>query len=160
MGVLRLGLIGLAGLLALAALLAQGGRMSSALDVLTSFAAVYLAGGAAVLIGGAVNRRWRERGVLMLLGGVAVIAADKSAAHQLVLGLRGRPRTVLIGPDAERPAGRLADIDTVVAAGAKPPINTWRPIFEGRSLKVFERASPPHLHVTDGEPLGSSAVSG
>lgn len=75
MGVLRLGLIGLAGLLALAALLAQGGRMSSALDVLTSFAAVYLAGGAAVLIGGAVNRRWRERGVLMLLGGVAVIAA-------------------------------------------------------------------------------------
>lgn len=94
------------------------------------------------------------------LGGVAVIAGDKSTAHQLFLGLRGRPQTVLIGPDAERPAGRLADIDTVVAAGAKPPINTWRPIFEGRSLKVFERASPPHLHVTDGEPLGSSAVSG
>lgn len=94
------------------------------------------------------------------LGGVAVIAGDKSTAHQLFLGLRGRPQTVLIGPDAERPAGRLADIDTVVAAGAKPPINTWRPIFEARSLKVFERASPPHLHVTDGEPLGSSAVSG
>ena len=94
------------------------------------------------------------------LGGVAVIAGDKGTAHQLFLGLRGRPQTVLIGPDAERPAGRLADIDTVVAAGAKPPINTWRPIFEGRSLKVFERASPPHLHVTDGEPLGSSAVSG
>ena len=94
------------------------------------------------------------------LGGVAVIAGDKGTAHQLFLGLRRRPQTVLVGPDAERPAGRLADIDTVVAAGAKPPINTWRPIFEGRSLKVFERASPPHLHVTDGEPLGSSAVSG
>ena len=48
----------------------------------------------------------------------------------------------------------------VVAAGVQPPIKTWRPIFEGKSLKVFERASPPHLHVTDGEPLGSSAVSG
>lgn len=94
------------------------------------------------------------------LGGVAVIAGDKSTAHHLFLGLRGRPQTVLIGPDARYPAGRLADIDTVVAAGVQPPINTWKPIFEGKSLKVFERASPSHLHVSDGEPLGSSAVSG
>lgn len=94
------------------------------------------------------------------LGGVAVIAGDKGTAHHLFLGLRGRPQTVLIGPDAKRPAGRLADIDTVVAAGVQPPINTWRPIFEGQSLTVFERASPPHLHVTNGEPLGSGAVSG
>ncbi len=95
MGVLRLGLLGLAGLLVLAALLAQGGRVSSALDVLTSFAAVYLAGGAAVLIVGAVNRRWRERWVLTLLGGVAVIAAaalmtpEFLAARASVAGVAG-----------------------------------------------------------------------
>ena len=109
-------------------------------------------------------RWWRIAMGLVVAVGLAglmiCIAGDKGTAHQLFLGLRGRPQTVLIGPDAERPAGRLADIDTVVAAGAKPPINTWRPIFEGRSLKVFERASPPHLHVTDGEPLGSNAGSG
>ena len=108
----------------------------------------------------AADLRQADKIASQRLGGVAVIAADKSAAHQLFLGLRGRPRTVLIGPDAERPAGRLADIDTVVAAGVRPPNNTWMPIFEGKSLKVFERASPPHLHISDGEPLGSSAVSG
>lgn len=98
--------------------------------------------------------------VAQRLGGVAVIAQDKSMAHQVFLGLRGRPQTVLIGPDAARPAGRLADADTVVAVDVHPPLNNWRPVFQGEALAVFERASPPHLRVSNGEPLGSDAVSG
>lgn len=98
--------------------------------------------------------------VAQRLGGVAVIAQDKNMAHQVFLGLRGRPQTVLIGPDAARPAGRLADADTVVAVGVRPPPNNWRPVFQGKALQVFERASPPHLHLSDGEPLGSDAGSG
>lgn len=94
------------------------------------------------------------------LGGVAVITSDRNMAHQVFLGLRGRPQTVLIGPDAARPAGRLADMDTVVATGVQPPLNNWRPVFQGKALQVFERASPPHLHVRDGETLGSDAGSG
>ncbi len=108
----------------------------------------------------AADLRQADRVVSQRLGGVAVIAGDQSAAQQVFLGLRGRPQTVLIGPDATRPAGRLAQVDTVVAVGVQPPINRWTPIFEGKSLKVFERASPPHLHISDGEPLGSNAVSG
>lgn len=108
----------------------------------------------------AADLRQADKIVSQRLGGVAVIAGDKSTAHQIVLGLRGRPQTVLIGPDATRPAGRLAPVDTVIAVGVQPPLNRWTPIFAGKSLKVFERASPPHLHISDGEPLGSSAVSG
>ena len=108
----------------------------------------------------AADLRQADKIASQRLGGVAVIAGDRSTAHHLFLGLRGRPQTVLVGPDATRPTGRLAEIDTVVAADVQPPINTWRPIFQGRSLKVFERASPPHLHVSDGEPLLSGAVSG
>ena len=98
--------------------------------------------------------------VAQRLGGVAVLTQDKSMAHQVFLALRGRPQTVLIGPDAARPAGRLADADTVVAVGVHPPLNNWRPVFQGKALQVFERASPPHLHARDGEPLGSDAGSG
>ncbi len=97
--------------------------------------------------------------VAQRLGGVAVIAQDESMAHQVFLGLRGRPQTVLVGPDATRPAGRLADIDTVVAIGVHPPLQNWKPVLQGKALQVFERASPPHLHVSGGEPLGSDAGS-
>lgn len=97
--------------------------------------------------------------VAQRLGGVAVLTQDKSMAHQVFLGLRGRPQTVLIGPDATRPAGRLADADTVVAVGVHPPLNNWRPAFQGKVLQVFERASPPQRHTSDGEPLGSDAGS-
>lgn len=92
-------------------------------------------------------------------GGVAVIAEDRSMAHQIFLGLRGRPQSVLV-PSAELSGGRLADIDTVVAAAHQPLPPTWAQVFEGKSLKVFKRASPPHLQVSFGEALGSDAVSG
>lgn len=104
--------------------------------------------------------RQADRIVAQRLGGVAVITQDTNMAHQVFLGLRGRPQAVLSGQDAARPAGRLAEADTVVAVGVHPPINNWRPVFQGKALQVFERASPPHLRVSDGETLGSDAGSG
>lgn len=57
------------------ALLAQGGRFSGHLDVLTHFALIYLAAAAVVLIGAMIAAPGRAKLAMALLGGVAAAAS-------------------------------------------------------------------------------------
>ena len=57
------------------ALMAQGGRFSGHLDVLTHFALIYLAAAAVVLIGAMVAAPGRAKLAMALLGGVAAAAS-------------------------------------------------------------------------------------
>ena len=101
----RFVLCAMAGFAALGAGLAQGGRWSSALDVLASFAPIYLVGGLAILIIAALNTRWRERKLLVTLagvaalGGAALMAPEALAARSPAVSLandHGRLKVVQI----------------------------------------------------------------
>jgi endonuclease/exonuclease/phosphatase (EEP) superfamily protein YafD len=74
----------LVGLVAAAAVLAHGGRWSGSLDILTSFAAVYMVVGAAALGVGAANPRWRERRHLVSIGALIVISATALMVPELM----------------------------------------------------------------------------
>lgn len=75
MAFVRIAVTILIGLLAMAAVLAQGGRAGSALDVLANFAVIYLAGGALVLVLTVANPHWRGRGPMVFLAALASMGA-------------------------------------------------------------------------------------
>jgi endonuclease/exonuclease/phosphatase (EEP) superfamily protein YafD len=68
-----------------AAVLAHGGRWSAALDILTHFAVLYLAGGALVIVLALLLRNW-GRLVAAGLGAVAVLASLLLMAPELLRG--------------------------------------------------------------------------
>lgn len=66
-----------------AAVLAHGGRFSPALDILTHFAVLYLAGGALAVVLALILRAWWRR-VALALGGLAVVASLLLMAPELL----------------------------------------------------------------------------
>ncbi|WP_309644580.1 endonuclease/exonuclease/phosphatase family protein [Phenylobacterium sp.] len=74
MGFLRIVATGLGAVCALAAILAQGGRWSGLLDVLTHFAPIWLAGSVLLLVMALVTPARTRGGRLAMLGGLGVLS--------------------------------------------------------------------------------------